>query len=86
MKPQSALHALMTDYQTNHVWEVKPLGTELGIHPNKVSERIYRIREFFFAAYNCQPGATALQFSLWLAEAEMEREKREQREQQKKTG
>jgi hypothetical protein len=86
MKPQSALHALMTDYQTNHVWDVKPLATELGIHPNKVSERIYRIREFFFAAFACQPGATAMQMALWLAEAEMAREQREARERQKKTG
>jgi hypothetical protein len=71
---QSAVAALTRECRTDHFLDVKTAAKSLGIHPNKVSDWIYRTGEKIKQIYRDQPGLMAAQMALWAAQAEAERE------------
>jgi len=73
--PQSAMASLMMEHRTEHVLDVKLAAKSSNLHPNRVSQRIYGIRDFIFAVYRDQPAAVATQLALWIAEAEMAKQR-----------
>ena len=60
--------------RTNHFLDVKVAAKSLDIHPNKVSDWIYRTGEKIKLLYRDQPGLMAAQMALWAAEAEADRQ------------
>lgn len=73
---QNAVASLTMDCRTEHFLDVKQAAKSLGIHPNKVSDWIYRTGEKIGQIYADQPGMMAAQMTLWLTQAEASRQAR----------
>lgn len=67
-----ALKSLTKDRRSEYLWDTKEAAKALGVHENKLGDWVYRTRQKIKDLYRAQPGETAIQINVWLAEAASE--------------
>lgn len=72
---QRRIASITEDRRADYLFDTKAAAAALGVHPNKFSDWWFRTRGKLIELYQAQPGQTAAELAVILAEAHREQAK-----------